>query len=511
MKKFFEKKFNLQLKKAICGSSSCPHKHFKFFKMKKFIFIIASLVLNQTNAQNLYDQIWVFDKYIIFDFSTEPPTITLENPTPWLGPGDFCTSICDQYGELQFYSGGCFVGNRLHEVMENGDSINSDFSYTGWCNYGDFPIIQSNTIVPLPSDSTKYLLFNLDMSPNNLSPQHLYCHTIDMTQDGGLGSVIEKKKIAVAYDFLVSGSVSAARHNNGYDWWVVTPKYNSNCYFVVPVTKDGVGAPQERCAGMAFSIADSGGQAVFSPDGTKYARVEADNGLVLMDFDAASGMFSNPLELTYDDEYNFADGACFSGNSRYLYITATTKVYQFDTQAADIQASRQLVAEIDPDTLAQGMGALATSKLAPNGKIYIVTIGLHRYISTIERPNCLGTLCDFRAHNILLPANNYAGINNLPHFRVPEQTYDCEAVSTVEAVEKIKVKITPNPASDLIMLSAVNTGKLTIYAIDGKLLQHNSFSAGENQIPLALPPGLYFFHCQMESGNTVIRRVVIQR
>jgi hypothetical protein len=478
--------------------------------MKKLIYIAISLIVNQLNAQDLYDQIWVFDKYIIFDFSTEPPTITLENPSPWLGPGDFTTSICNKYGELQFYSGGCFVGNRLHEVMENGDNINAAFSYTGWCNYGDIPISHNNTIIPFPNDTTRYYLFNLDMSANNLNPQHLYYHVIDMAQGEGLGSVIEKKKIAIAHDFLASGSVTATRHANGYDWWVVVPKSISNCYFLVPATANGVGAPQEQCLGLFFNEHDSGGQAVFSPDGAKYARVEADNGLVLMNFDATTGQFSNPLELVYDDEYNFADGACFSGNSRYLYITATTKVYQFDTEAADIQASRQLVGEIDPDTLAPGMGALASSKLAPNGKIYVVTPGLHRYTSTIERPNCPGTLCNFQAHKIMLPANNYAGINNLPHFRVPEQTYDCEPVGIVDVAEVGGVKLSPNPASDFILLTTSEGGLIDIFTPEGRLLESLTFGTGETTRPLDLRPGLYFFCFRFESGGIEVKKVVVQ-
>lgn len=484
--------------------------------MKKLIYIVTLLISSQLGAQDLYDQVWVFDKYIIFDFSTEPPTITLENPTPWLGPGNYTTSICNKYGELQFYSGGCFVGNRLHEVMENGDSINSAFAYTGWCNVGDIPIHQSNTILPYPNDSTKYLLFNLDMDtpppspPTSFVPHHLYYHIIDMTQDSGLGAVVEKKKIAME-DYLARAGLTAVRHVNGQDWWVVMPGFNSNCYYVLPVTSNGIGTPVQQCLGVTFGVDEGGGQASFSPNGAKYARVDPNYSLLLMDFDALTGQFNNPKELSYPSDYLYAHGLCFSGNSRYLYVNAINKIYQFDTEAVDIQASRQLVGEIDPDTLSQGMGALQLAKLAPNSKIYIVTPGLHRYISTIERPNCPGTLCNFRAHNILLPANNYGGINNLPHFRVPEQTYDCKAVSTAEIADAREVKISPNPASDLIILTTVSACTLIIYTPEGKLLQQKTLLPGETQVQVHLLPGLYFFQCQMENGNTITHRIIVQR
>jgi len=484
--------------------------------MKKIFFFIIIFITNQLAAQNLYDQKWLFDKYILVDFSSEPPILSLETPSPWLGPGDFTTSICNGYGELQFYSGGCFVGNRLHEVMENGEDINAPFSYTGWCGYGDIPIVQSNTILPFPSDSMRYLLFNLDMEapPPSITfflPYHLYYHLIDMTGDGGLGAVIEKKKVAVD-DYLARGHLSAVRHANGQDWWVVVPKFDSNCYYIIPVTDTGVGTPLLQCLGKLFpGEHDGGGQSSFSPDETKYARVEPNYGLAMMNFDAASGQFSNPIELTYPTDYLFAHGVCFSGNSRYLYVTAITKVHQFDTEAADIQTSRQLVGEIDPDTLAQGQGALALAKLGPNGKIYIVTPGLHRYISSLERPNCPGALCDFQAHKIMLPANNFAGINNLPHFRVPVQTYDCEAVGTGEAEVAKEVNISPNPANDFTLLATPGSGSLDIYAPEGKFLERRTFAAGETRLPLALRPGLYFLRFCFETGETAVKKLLIQR
>jgi hypothetical protein len=77
------------------------------------------------------------------------------------------------------------------------------------------------------------------------------------------------------WKMLFFGFVCAAKQSSGDSWWVVVPKSLSNCYFVVPVTAWGGGAPQEQCLGIAFSEADSGGQVTFAPDGTQHARIEA--------------------------------------------------------------------------------------------------------------------------------------------------------------------------------------------------------------------------------------------
>jgi hypothetical protein len=481
--------------------------------MKNLLFLAFLFSLHTLPAQNLYDQIWVFDKYIIFDFSQEPPLITLEDPDPWLGPGDFTTSICNKYGALQFYTGGCFIGNRLHEVMENGDSINSSIAFTGWCYIGDLPIFVNNTLLPWPDDTSKYIVFNLDMSPV-LQPDNLYYHYVDMSLDGGLGAVTEKLQVAVDHEYLAAGPVTACRHTNGEDWWVITPKHNSNCYYVIPVDSNGVGEAVEQCIALHFGEYDSGGQAKFSPDGTKYARMEPDNGTVVMDFDASTGVLSSPVELEFNDPYAFSNGLSFSGNSQYVYVSATDRVYQFDTDAADIQASLELVGLIDPDTLATGMGSMALSQLAPNGKIYIASAGLHRYLSVINRPNCPGALCDFRAHSLELPANNYGGINNLPSFRILDQTYDCEPVSsTAPELTLPTVLLAPNPVggSGILRVELGASGMFELVGLDGRVLITNRFEAGVHSLELACSPGLYIYSFRSDSGGIpVFGKLVVE-
>jgi len=231
-----------------------------------------------------------------------------------------------------------------------------------------------------------------------------------------------------------------------------------------------------------------------------------------MDFDASTGAFSNPRTLDYPAEYLFAHGVCFSGNSRYLYAMTANKVFQFDTEATDVQASMELTGEISLSAfVSQQKGAMAFSKLGPDGVIYIATPGLHRFLSTINRPNCPGRLCDFKAHNIELPARNYAGINNLPHFRIPEQTYDCDVVGTDEAAEKgMEINLQPNPAADHILLTSTQPGQLTVFSTDGRQQLAANITAGTNRINLHLPPSIYFFHLNMENGQREVCKVVVR-
>ena len=112
--------------------------------------------------------------------------------------------------------------------MKNGDSINSKIAYWSWCRVSDgdgtFPMYQNNVSIPIPSNSNKYLMYNLDFDtiyvPNLvLFPRNLYQNTIDMNGDNGLGEVIEKKKIILSDTLCNGGYLTATRHKNGSDWW----------------------------------------------------------------------------------------------------------------------------------------------------------------------------------------------------------------------------------------------------------------------------------------------------
>lgn len=171
-----------------------------------------------------------------------------------------------------------------------------------------------------------------------------------MTKDGGLGAVILKNQIAIE-DTMARASIEACRHANGRDWWVMIPKSRSNCYFLLLVTPDGVGAPNLICTGVEWT-GDSG-EAYFTPDGTKFVRIDKGMGLHLYDFDNTNGILVyNSSIVPIQDVWAVAVGASISPNSKYLYVSLLDKLFQYDLKAPDIPASRVLLAV--PDTVPEG-------------------------------------------------------------------------------------------------------------------------------------------------------------
>ena len=335
--------------------------------MKQILFFIIIFQI-KIYGQPKHDVQWIFENYNLMDFRSGSPIISkIEPPEFYPSPGSYTTTICDKYGNLLFHTAGCFIMNKNHRVMLNGSDINSELTYRGWCKdgLGDFPIEQNVTILPYPSDSTKYLILNIDFndifplgSGKLPVPTHLFMNIVDMTKDNNLGEVIEAKKVIVS-DTLSRGYVQATYHKNKNDWWIIVPKWNSNCFYTVKVSAQGVDTPKLYCLGKKWTDNDLGGQVTFSPDGKKYVRIDSDHELVIYDFDNENGVLSNPKLLLYPRNENYARGVCFSSDSRYLYVIARTQVFQYDTFAQDIQASSQLVGDVKESLFTNDKGFLA--------------------------------------------------------------------------------------------------------------------------------------------------------
>jgi hypothetical protein len=467
--------------------------------MRPFILIFIIGFCHRSIAQNHQGDQWILLNGNILDFNSNSMEISLIEWNPIsLNAGTSSSNICDRQGHLLFYTGGCYVLNKEHNIMENGDSITSNYALQYWCGSNDFPMRQNNTILPHPSDTNKYVIFNYNMAKpiDSLAPMptEFYCHIVDMTKDGGLGAIVQKKQMIVA-DTLYRGQMTATKHANGTDWWVVNSEWHSTCYYVTPLTSQGVGTPHLSCPGPVL-LSFGGGQATFNPVGTKYVRCDGKNGLWVLDFDNETGMLSNPMELTFPQPPSSYRGVCFSPNSRFLYVASYLQLWQFDMEATDIQASMQLVAEMDVSNPIPGGGSLAFSQLGADGKIYIAGPGNHTYLSRINKPNCLGAACDFRQWEIALLAPNYGGLPNMPHFNMIESDYDCNSVLTDQPASTVDILVYPNPFGDRLQIrhSLRLPIRYAIFNTLGKLITEGSSNEKETTITFGdtLPASIYY-------------------
>lgn len=451
------------------------------------LIVVSILFLNNpAKGQSKRDYQWIMgydysllpDQIISMDFNYCPVYISHIPTVSNFHMEGSNTSMSDEAGNLLFYSNGCYIVNKLGEIMENGDSINPGLIQDVWCPAGGSFIAQGVIALPAPGSDSLYYLFNLDLGQPyfqtqyiGVAPEHLYYQVIDMSLNNGLGKVIAKNQIAVQ-DTFSRGTVKAVRHANGEDWWVITQKSHSNCYFLTLVTAQGVQPPLLECEGKVWDDNDPGTQVVFTPDDNKYIRVNRYNGLNIFDFDNETGDLSNPIVIDFPNDTFYYAGASVSANSRFLYISARTKLYQFDLQAADIGASKTLIGVWDGFNNPYPI-IFYYSALAPDNKIYISGTSSHKYIHVIHKPDSLGLACEFEQRGIELPSYNYATIPNFPQYRSQPTPVDCDSlVSSKEiAPAKDEIKIYPNPTKGMVTieLNQINSNALIeVYDMFGR-------------------------------------------
>ncbi len=487
------------------------------FKKSAIIIILCQFASLLCYGQNSYASQWVLDKSIHLDFRGD--SLILDKfPVQNFGSGDFCNSICNEVGDLLFYSGGCNIIDSEHELMINGDSINSEYAFIDFCNEGDYPFPQSNLILPYPLSDSLYYYFNLDINilDNTFpAPLNLLYHIIDISKNNGKGEVILKNATAIS-DSLSRGYLQAVRHSNNIDWWIVAPKLKSNCYYITLFTSSGLEEPVLQCIGEEWSFSDGGGQAVFSPDRTKYARIEAGNGWYLFDFDNENGILSNEIQLSNSEIENYFRGVAFSPNSRFLYVTGRLDLFQFDLESTNIKNSKLLVGQLDPSNVPSGAGSLSLQQLAPDNRIYISSPGSHKYLSIVENPNCLGVHCDFKPWAIELPAKNYGGIPNMPHFGNVVNNTPCDTMVSNNNEVRILNKIWayPNPSSGSFFINsetAMSNVNLKIYSLQGVLLYKDFIKYfDKEQLFFDSMPGTYILKIE-DNHQVLFQKILINR
>ena len=362
--------------------------------------------------------------------------------------------ICDESGNFLFFSNGIYVANALNDTMQNGGDLNPG-AFTTSHEANALPLPQGNLVIPFPNDSSKYYLFHeTSDDPNSTwATYYLYFSVVDMSLDGGLGAVVQKNSILLQ-DTLVEGRLTACKHANGRDWWLIVHKMYSGQVFKYLITPQGISGPWIQ---NLFTWRDSYfGQAVFSPQGNKFAYYEPYGDLDIWDFDRCTGDFSNYKHIDINDTA-FAGGAAFSASGRYLYVSSTNYMYQLDMNASSIDSSKIVVGVYD-DYRSGGLYAnFYLSALAPDGKIYTNCGNASLVLHVINNPDSAGLSCDFCQHCIPLPAYNHFTIPNYPNYYLgAEGGTICDSLPT--GITTIRNPINefllfPNPANRDVYLT----------------------------------------------------------
>lgn len=334
------------------------------------------------SAQNETSK-WYFGNLAALDFVGGPPV-------PLAGSAmntNFSSSVgTDAAGNLQFYTDGTTVWNRLNLVM---GVIPPAFTPVGG---------QRVLVVKQPGNTNIYFVFTQSGNANGLRYS-----IVDMNLAAGFGALTALNVPLLAN---TNSGMAAVRQCNG-DIWVLAHQYNTSTFYSFNVTATGVNTTPVVSAVGPFSGAILSAYK-FSQQGNKvlvYLNASGPGSTSLYDFNLFTGQLSNPVIVPVSVDYGE-----FSPDGSKLYTkgAAAGTAVQWDL------CQPTLPAVLSASYIINGVSSSGDFLCAQDGKLYVANSIGNGSLSVINNPNLAGAACNFQSNAVSLGA----GSNNfvLPNF-----------------------------------------------------------------------------------------------
>ena len=427
----------------------------------------------------------------------------------------FCSSvISDTNGQFQFYCTGYTIMNKLGDIMENGEMVNCPQGVKIAKYYGGSSQYDQHSII-IPKKDNIYYVFSTGMSDsvanNFLNGTHfeldiLNYSVVDMDANNGKGMVTDKNKIILDKQHYTNCALTAVKHANGRDWWLVKSDCINHQYQTFLVQPDTILGPYYEQVVDTGDLCTFYGQIYFSDDGTKFATsMYADNQgtdslpfynwnrVELYDFDRCTGkftfrnVFKVPMDTSSYPGYDARAGICFSPNGKLLYMSTNYSIFQINIESNDVFNGQKICG---PDTNF-GFPLYNLMATGPDGKLYIGNFnGIRKYMSYIDKPNIKGLGCTFKPNGIYQPYTNLKSPPNMANYGLGAlKGSPCDTIGKLQVQEMV---IYPNPARDAVKiylpLPVNTTVNIALYNILGQQVQRWQANLDTKQeINLQLP------------------------
>jgi|688.fasta_scaffold218757_2 hypothetical protein len=506
--------------------------------MKKNTIILFCLLYLNTilwGQESKLNNAWAigYMPVITMDFNLGLVVDTVKNATPTTAP--FCilkstANICDTNGALRLFTGGYIIYDKEGFAMENGILVNCPYG-TVLANHlgggGSFP----QTSIILPKSGNQYYVFNVGMS-DSVANNYInsiftefdvlsYC-VVDMDSNQGKGKVILKDKVLSDKQHYYNTAMTAVKHANGKDWWLVKADCFSHRLQEFLVREDSILGPfyqnitdtGDFCTFLGtlrFSL--SGKYLASGMYGMKINGLYNHNRADIYDFNRCDGSinykqyYMTPMDTSSYWDWDHKFDICFSGNDSLLYMSHQYTIYQIDLSDTNINNGLFIHG---PDTLLDYFPLYHLMGLAPDGRIYIGNWhGIRGNMSYIDKPNIKGLGCDFKPrgfqqnfnHNLKTPPNN-------PNYGLGKDTTKiCWPLQNEnEYEEENEWVVYPNPTSGKLYIRYHTAWRVAVlkqlYNSIGQLMLQTK----EDELDVShLPKGVYYLHCR-----NAVRKVVVE-
>ncbi|MBV6474407.1 MAG: hypothetical protein JPMHGGIA_02713 [Saprospiraceae bacterium] len=316
--------------------------------------------------------------------------------------------IADKNGEFLFAFNGYHAEDATGDRVINWESIKDD------CE----PIPQGHLILPIPNKTDQFILFTTDVKwvgGEGVVGVTELSMSILKIKSGKRVEVISGKQ-QVQLDTFDYGKISACKHANGRDWWVIIPVDRINHFYNILLTPNGIDTiflqkvdDLYRAADVGFSCFSSNGEFFVIGANMAFNHLSGiGNYIDFYQFDRCNGTLYNHQYRYVDSLQPYGVGVEFSPNNKFLFVASGSSIYQYEILNG-LLMTKNIVGNYDGYLSEYLPGKFSSNnfhqlQLAPDGRIYVSNYFSYvKEFHTINKPNNVFKDCDFRKHNVLIP------------------------------------------------------------------------------------------------------------
>ncbi|MFA6059091.1 MAG: PKD domain-containing protein [Taibaiella sp.] len=379
--------------------------------MKEYLIFLWFLGLSTIPVFAQQENIWMLGSFGL-DFNSPSLTAPAMNGQQF---GEASASVCDDNGQLLFYTEGSRVWDRFHDLMPNGTALTTVApNATGSSTQGA-------CIVPIPGQDHQYYVFSVTSVEFGMGK--LFYSKVDMTLNSGKGDVVTGQKAIYLGEGFTEKLIALT--GTRCNIWVIVRSRLANEFKSYEVTSSGVNPnPVTSTTGIINFNYHILGTLTPSPDNKKVLCAAAHvggGGLELFDFGQATGLLSSLYVIDSSEPFY---SACFSADQSKIYAINywyTGAVYQYDLSAPNPFATKTIIRqapEFNFDKI----------KLAADGKVYLK--GGANYLDAVNFPNLAAPACNYTTNAVSFSANSISGAlpNIVPVFIQEADTFSVTQV-----------------------------------------------------------------------------------
>ena len=429
----------------------------------------------------------------------------------------------DSNGQLLFYTNGCAVANRDHQLMPNGTDLNPGALADQVCPTKGYIVPQGALALPNPGNARQFYLLHLAAAyepVRKLRLGPLYFSVVDMDADNSLGDVVSKNNILLDGDL---GAFSTVRHGNGRDWWIVVPEFGNHAWHTFLLSPPGLEELPVQTAALQLPDCEKYMATAIAPTGERVANW-GDCKITVLGFDRCSGAFGPALELPAPAHWIPGGGVAFSPSGRYLYAASQHVLFRADLHAAvpvldTMRFSYDPTKQSEYDVPGNTFHYLVNG---PDGRIYGNIPSRAPFLHLLNNPD--GPTrddLDFAVQGLKLPVTGVRTLPHLPNYRLfdlpgsPCDTLGISVATHTPPSAGCGCRITPNPATMAIWIEVTGCQALNgaLFDLTGRRMREIALApGGSTEVDISdLAPGMYFVQVQARSGQVATRALAVLR